>query len=161
LTTSTRNAGSVHAKPSARPAARPPVIRRNGKAPLRPPVTTVVAAVAAVPASANGKPEQKVLFQKSFKAAGPRNYVAQIKELGNGNHLLVLAEARRDAESGDVRKTRLSVSGEDLTAFFRLLHETATFIRANPVPEEVRKRREKYWAKKNRESRNNGSSSAE
>jgi len=155
LTTSARNAGPIHAKPSTRPAARPPVVRRNAVKPTLPP------APPAGPASANGKPEHKVLFQKFFKSVGPRTYAAQIKELSNGNHLLVLTEAKRDAQTGDVRKTRLFVFGEDLSAFFRLLHETATFIRANPLPEEIRKRREKFWAKKNREARSNGQPSAE
>jgi hypothetical protein len=101
------------------------------------------------------KPEPKILFQKYFKSVGPRTYAAQVKELANGNHLLVLTEGKRDPESGDVRKTRLFVFGEDILAFFRLLHETAGFIRANPLPEEVKKRREKFWAKKNREARGN------
>jgi Protein of unknown function (DUF3276) len=155
LTTSTRNAGSIRAKPSNRTAARPPVVRRNAvKTNGRP-------AAPAGAAPANDKPEQKVLFQKLFKSIGPRTYAAQIKELANGNHLLVLTEAKRDAQTGDVRKNKLFVFGEDLSAFFRLLHETATFIRANPLPEEIRKRREKYWIKKNREARNNGQSSDE
>lgn len=154
MTTSTRNAGSNHAKTSNRPTTRPPVVRRNAiKTNGRPAVPDA--------APANGKPEQKVLFQKFFKSVGPRTYAAQIKELSNGNHLLVLTEAKKDAQTGDVRKNKLFVFGEDLSAFFRLLHETATFIRANPLPEEIRKRREKYWTKKNREARNNGHSSAE
>lgn len=155
MTTSTRNAGSNHAKTSNRPSARPPVIRRNAIK------TNGRSAAPAGAAPVDGKPEQKVLFQKLFKSVGPRTYAAQIKELANGNHLLVLTEAKRDAQTGNVRKNKLFVFGEDLSAFFRLLHETATFIRANPLPEEIRKRREKYWTKKNREARNNGHSSAE
>lgn len=104
---------------------------------------------------AAAKPEHKVLFQKFFKSVGTRTYAAQIKELTNGNHLLVLTEAKRDPQTDEVRKTRLFVFGEDFSAFFRLLHETATFIRANPLDEEVRKRRERFWAKKNRQTRNN------
>ncbi len=149
MTTSTRNAGSMQAKPSTRPAARAPAVRRNAvKASLRP-------AEPAGPALAAAKPEHKVLFQKFFKSVGTRTYAAQIKELTNGNHLLVLTEAKRDPQTDEVRKTRLFVFGEDFSAFFRLLHETATFIRANPLDEEVRKRRERFWAKKNRQTRNN------
>jgi hypothetical protein len=96
----------------------------------------------------NGKPEPKVLFQKFFKSIGPRTYATQIKELSNGNHLLVITEGKRDEETGEVRKTRVFVYGEDFTAFFRLLHETAAFIRANPLSEEVRRKRDRFWAKK-------------
>jgi len=96
----------------------------------------------------NGKPEPKVLFQKFFKSVGPRTYATQIKELSNGNHLLVITEGKRDEETGEVRKTRVFVYGEDFTAFFRLLHETAAFIRANPLSEEVRHKRDRFWAKK-------------
>jgi hypothetical protein len=96
------------------------------------------------------KPEPKILFQKFFKSVGPRTYAAQVKELANGNHLLVLTEGKRDPKTQEVRKTRVFVFGEDFTALFRLLHETATFIRANPIPEEIRQRRASFWAKKNR-----------
>jgi hypothetical protein len=106
----------------------------------------------------NGKPEPKVLFQKFFKSIGPRTYATQIKELSNGNHLLVITEGKRDEETGEVRKTRVFVYGEDFTAFFRLLHETATFIRANPLSEEVRRKRDRFWAKK---AKANGRNSGE
>ncbi len=59
---------------------------------------------------------------------------------------------------GEVRKTRLYVHGEDFLTFFRLLHETATFMRANPVPEEIRRRREKHWTRK---ARKNGDAPAD
>ena len=99
------------------------------------------------------KPEAKILFQKFFHSVGPRTYAAQVKELGNGNHLLVLTEGKRDAETGEVRKTRLLVFGEDFTPFFKLLAETAAFIRANPLSEEIREKRRRLWAKRNKESR--------
>jgi len=99
------------------------------------------------------KPEPKILFQKFFRSVGPRTYAAQVKELANGNHLLVLTEGKRDAETGEVRKTRVFVYGEDFSAFFKLLHETAGFIRANPLSEEVREKRSRFWAKKEKESR--------
>jgi hypothetical protein len=144
----------VHAKSSTRPAAHPPVVRRSAKGPLRPEANNGAA-------STNGKAKKKLLFHKVIKSLGRRGYAVHLKELSNGNHLLVLSEAKRDTQSGEIRKSRLLVFGEDMTAFFRLLHETATFIRANPLPEDIRKRREKYWTKKNREARRNGSSPAE
>src|SRR5438093_13654464 len=83
------------------------------------------------------KPEPKILFQKFFKSVGPRTYASQVKEAGNGNHFLVLTEGKRDEATNEVRKTRLFIFSEDFNDFFRMLHETAQFIKANPVPEEV------------------------
>ena len=107
-----------------------------------------------VPAAGNGKPKQEpiILFQKFFKSVGPRTYAAQVKELANGNHLLVLTEGKRDEQTGEVRKTRLFLYGEDFTEFFKMLHETAAFLRANPVPDSVRQRREKFWSRKTQPS---------
>ena len=101
-----------------------------------------------------GLDEAKILFQKFFKSIGPRTYAAQVKELANGNHLLILTEGKRDRDGTGVRKTRLFLYGEDFTAFFRLMSETAAFLRANPLPEEVRRRRDKFWAKQQREQTN-------
>src|SRR5688500_2723263 len=100
--------------------------------------------------AAGGKPkvEAKILFQSYFKSVGPRTYAAQVKEAGNGNHFLVLTEGKRDEGSGEVKKTKLFVFAEDFPAFFRMLHETAQFIKANPVSDEVKRKREKFWAKK-------------
>jgi Protein of unknown function (DUF3276) len=106
-----------------------------------------------VPAAVASADEPKILFQKFFKSIGPRTYAAQVKELANGNHLLVLTEGKRNRETNEIRKTRLFIYGEDFTAWFRLLSETAGFLRANPLPEEVRRRREKFWAKQSREAR--------
>jgi hypothetical protein len=92
--------------------------------------------------------EQKILFQKFFKSVGPRTYAAQVKEANNGNHFLVLTEGKRDDATGDVRKTRLFVFSEDFAEFFDLLEQTARFIKAHPVPEEVEQRRRRFWAKK-------------
>jgi hypothetical protein len=100
-----------------------------------------------------GKPEPKIIFQKFFHSVGPRTYASQVKELANGNHMLVLTEGKRDEQTGEVRKSKVFVFGEDFSAFFRLLHETATFIRANPLPEEVRERRAKFWARKSKEAK--------
>lgn len=98
-------------------------------------------------ASGSAKPEPKILFQKFFKSVGPRTYASQIKEAGNGNHFLVLTEGKRDEKTGELRKSRLLIFSEDFSAFFRMLQETAQFIKANPVSEEVRKKRERYWAR--------------
>ena len=105
-------------------------------------------AAAASPAPA--KPEPVILFQNYFKSVGPRTYAAQVKEAGNGNHFLVLTEGKRDEGSGEVKKTKLFVFAEDFPAFFRMLHETAQFIKANPVSAEVKRKREKFWAKKSK-----------
>ena len=78
-----------------------------------------------------GKPkvEPKILFQSYFKSVGPRTYAAQVKEAGNGNHFLVLTEGKRDDASGDVKKTRLFVFSEDFADFFKLMKQTAEFIK--------------------------------
>ncbi len=99
------------------------------------------------PANKGPKPEPDVLFQTYFKSVGPRTYAAQVKRAGNGNHFLVLTEGKRDEKTDEVRKTRLFIFSEDFPAFFRLVQESAVFIRANPVPEEVKKKRESFWAK--------------
>ncbi|HEY8750854.1 MAG TPA: DUF3276 family protein [Tepidisphaeraceae bacterium] len=98
-------------------------------------------------AGAASKPEPEILFQKYFKSVGPRTYAAQLKKAGNGNHFLVLTEGKRDEKTAEIRKTKLFVFSEDFVAFFRMLHETAQFIRDNPVPDEIRQKRERYWAK--------------
>lgn len=94
------------------------------------------------------KAEHEILFQTYFKSVGPRTYAAQIKRAANDNQYLVLTEGKRDDASGEVRKTRLFVFSEDFPAFFRMLHETAVYMRANPVPEEVKQKRQRYWARK-------------
>ena len=96
---------------------------------------------------AGPKKEPAILFQQFFKSVGPRTYAAQVKEAGNGNHFLVLTEGKRDEKTGEVRKTRLFLYSEDFVAFFRMLHETAQFIKANPVDPKVKAKREKFWAK--------------
>jgi hypothetical protein len=103
-------------------------------------------AVAALPAD---KPEAKILFQTYFKSVGPRTYAAQVKLAGNGNHFLVLTEGRRDDATGEVRKSRVFVFSEDFVAFFRQLQEIAQFIRGHPVSDEVKQKRQRYWARKN------------
>jgi hypothetical protein len=136
------NGKKMTAKPSNQPVANAPT---NGKIGGK-----TAGKQGARPAT---KPEAKILFQKFFHSVGPRTYAAQVKELGNGNHLLVLTEGKRDADTGEVRKTRLLVFGEDFTPFFKLLAETAGFIRANPLSEEFREKRRRFWAKKNKEAR--------
>ena len=104
----------------------------------------------ASPASAPGvatKPEADILFQTYFKSVGPRTYAAQVKKAGNGNHFVVLTEGKKDQNTGEPRKTRLFVFSEDFKSFFKMLQETAVFIRENPVPEEIKKKRDKFWAR--------------
>ena len=97
------------------------------------------------------KPEHEILFQTYFKSVGPRTYAAQVKKASNDNHYLVLTEGKRDEKTGEVRKTRLFVYSEDFPAFFRMLQETAHFIKDHPVPDEVKQKRDRFWAKKNAE----------
>ena len=101
----------------------------------------------AAPPAAKQAAEQEILFQNWFKSVGPRTYAAQLKKAGNGNHFLVLTEGKRDESTGEVRKTRLFLFSEDFTAFFKMMHETALFIREHPVPEAIKKKRDRYWAK--------------
>jgi hypothetical protein len=105
--------------------------------------------------SAAGKPkvEPKIIHQTFFRSVGPRTYASQVKELGNGNQLLVLTEGKRDDATGEVRKTRLFVYAEDFSAFFKMLKESAAFISAHPLPEAVRKKRQQFWAKQAAESK--------
>ncbi len=98
--------------------------------------------------STGPKPEPKILFQKFFKSVGPRTYVAQVKEAANGNHFLVLTEGKRDDKTNELRKSRVYLYSEDFVAFFKLMHETAQFIKANPLSPEVKAKRDKVWAKK-------------
>jgi hypothetical protein len=93
------------------------------------------------------KPEPKILFQKYFKSVGPRTYAAQLMQAGNGNHYLVLTEGKRDDASGEVRKTKLFVFSEDFDAFKSMLHDAFGFIQSHPVPADVVRKREKFWAK--------------
>jgi hypothetical protein len=94
------------------------------------------------------KPEPKILFQQFFKSVGPRTYAAQLKQAANGNHFLVLTEGKRDEKTNEVRKSRLFIYSEDFKEFFKLMHESAKFINANPVDPKVKAKRDKIWAKK-------------
>jgi hypothetical protein len=94
--------------------------------------------------------DHPILFQKFFKSQGPRTYAAQIKEAKNGNHYLVLTEGKRDKDTGEVRKTRLFLYSEDFPEFFRMLHETAHWIKANPLSEEVKNKRARFWSKQSK-----------
>jgi hypothetical protein len=97
-------------------------------------------------ADANKAPDP-ILFQTYFKSVGPRTYAAQLKRAGNGNHYLVFTEGKRDKVTDEVRKTSLFVFSEDFVSFFKLLKETAEFVRAHPVPAEVAQKRTRYWQK--------------
>lgn len=119
-------------------------------APARRKPTGPIPSKSAPPASlaaGAAKPEADILFQTYFKSVGPRTYAAQVKKAGNGNHFVVLTEGKKDPNTGEPRKTRLFVFSEDFKSFFKMLQETAIFIRENPVPEEIKKKREKFWAK--------------
>lgn len=112
-----------------------------------------------MPTTAPPRPAKKptmedhpILFQKFFKSVGPRTYAAQIRRATNGNHYLVLTEGSRKKDSDEVRKIRIFLYSEDFVQFFRMLHETAQWIKANPVPDEVKQKRQRYWAKENRQS---------
>lgn len=94
------------------------------------------------------KPEPKILFQQFFKSVGPRTYAAQVKEASTGNHFIVLTEGKRDDKTDEVRKTRLFIFSEDFAEFFRMIKQTAEFVKANPVPDDVRNKQQKYWARK-------------
>jgi hypothetical protein len=113
------------------------------------------------PSRASGpKPDAEILFQTYFKSVGPRTYAAQVKKAGNGNHFVVLTEGKKDDQTGEPRKTRLFVFSEDFKDFFKMLQETAIFIRENPVPDEIKKKREKFWAKNGENAGPAGRSSA-
>lgn len=142
------------------PARRPAGVSRPPQSPRRPGPARVTGgrsgpgrppgarAVSNGPAS---RAEHDILFQKYFKSVGPRTYAAQLKRASNGNHYLVLTEGKRDESSGEVRKTRLFFFSEDFVELFKMLQATAQFIKANPVPDEVKKKRDRYWAKKGSE----------
>ena len=115
---------------------------------MRAPSATVARRSGAFDNSSKPKQEPKILFQKYFKSVGPRTYAGQLKEAGNGNHFLVLTEGKRDEKTGEVRKTRLFVFSEDFIEFFRMLHDTAVFIREHPVPDDIKQKRARFWAKK-------------
>jgi hypothetical protein len=129
-----------HPLPSAKAVERPEPIRAK---PARKPD--------AAPSRGGTKPPKqaaKILFQTYFKSVGPRTYAAQLKEAGNGNHFLVFTEGKRDDKTGDLRKVSLFLFSEDFERFFKMMHETEAFVRAHPVPKEVRQKREKFWAKR-------------
>ena len=132
--------------PMRRPAAvsRPPQLSRNSA-----PAGTRRPGRGRPPGKPTGEADHEILFQQYFKSVNPqRTYAAQLKRANNGNHFLVLTEGKRDESTGEVRKTRLFLYGEDFIEFFKLLQATAQFIRANPVPDEVKKKRGRFWAKK-------------
>lgn len=96
--------------------------------------------------------DHPILFQKFFKSMGPRTYAAQVKQASNGNHYLILTEGYRKPDSDEVRKARVFLYSEDFVEFFRMLHETAQWIKANPLPEEVKQKRERYWKRQRQEA---------
>src|SRR5688500_13748728 len=130
------------AKSSAAAAASRASHARNG---------TPAASSRSSAAAAAAAKEPKILFQKYFKSIGTRSYAAHLKENDKGNQFLVLTESKRDPASGETKKTKVFVYSEDFAQYFRMLHETAQFIKAHPVSEEVKLKRQRYWARKEAE----------
>jgi hypothetical protein len=100
-------------------------------------------------ASSKPKPEPKIIHQAFFKSVGPRTYAAQIKEIANGNHLLVLTEGKRDEQTNEVRKSRLFVYAEDFPELFKMLDDARAFIDAHPVSKAAQAKRQKFWERQN------------
>jgi hypothetical protein len=130
---------------SAAPASSRATSSRNGT----PAVSSRQSAAAAAAAK-----EPKILFQKHFKSIGTRTYAAQVKENDKANQFLVLTETKRDAATGEIKKTKVFVYSEDFAQYFRMLHETAQFIKGHPVSDEVKLKRQRYWARKEAEAAN-------
>ena len=82
-----------------------------------------------------------------------RTYAAQIKQARNGNYFLVLTEGKRDPETDEVRKTKILVFSEDFKEFFHLLTDAVAFLREHPMPDEIKQKRERFWAKRNGEQK--------
>jgi hypothetical protein len=104
-------------------------------------------------ASSKPKAEPKIIHQTFFKSVGPRTYAAQIKEVANGNHLLVLTEGKRDEKTDEVRKTRLFIYAEDFPEMFKMLDDARAYIEAHPVSKAAQARRQKFWEKQNRNAK--------
>lgn len=100
------------------------------------------------PAAKRHDADHEILFQTYFKSVNPRRtYAAQVKRAANQNQYLVLTEGKRDDKTDELRLARLFLYSEDFAEFFRLMKAVAEFIKAHPVPDEVKQRREKFWAK--------------
>ncbi len=95
------------------------------------------------------KTPDPILFQTYFKSVGPRTYAAQLKRAGNGNQYLVFTEGKRDKVTDEVRKTSLYVFSEDFVSFFKLLKETAEYVKAHPLSAEMVQKRARFWQKQN------------
>lgn len=132
----------------SRPPAAPTGVRRSNDARVSRP-----RADASGSNGARSSEEHEILAQHFFKSVGPRTYAAQVKRASNGNHYIVLMEGKRDDTTGEVRKTRLFVFSEDFVQFFNLMKSTAEFVKAHPVPPEIAKKRERFWAKQAAEAK--------
>jgi hypothetical protein len=97
------------------------------------------------------KSEPRVLFQKFFKSISRRHYAAKIKETPDGNQFLVLTDERMDQETGELKKSKVTIHSEDFMHYFRMLHDTAQFIKTHPVSEDLKMKRMRHWAKKEAE----------
>jgi hypothetical protein len=121
--------------------------RQQGAAPAssaRPPAPKACSAGKGWRTDAKREPDP-ILFQTYFKSVGPRTYAAQLKRAVNGNHYLVFTEGKRDRVTDELRKIGLYVYSEDFASFFRMLKQTAEYVKAHPLPPDVAQRRARYW----------------
>jgi hypothetical protein len=140
-----RTAAPFHRKAAgARTGGPPPSRPSPSRASLSRPSST---SRQDAPAKGPRTSEEVILFQTYFKSVGPRTYAAQVKQATNGNHALVITEGKRDPKTNEVIKHKTYVWSEDFPAFFKMLQDTVAWIRQHPVPEEVKKKRDLYWAK--------------
>jgi hypothetical protein len=143
--------GTAHRGGSRSPASAP-----QAKPTLLPRVTTPPRNGALNPApsmanasSSSDKPPDPIQFQQWFKSVNPlRTYAAQVQRARNGNSYLVLTEGKRDKATGELRKTRLFLYGEDFESFTKLIESTLTYLRAHPLEAKFRAKRQKFWAAK-------------
>lgn len=104
--------------------------------------------------SSSEKPPDPILFQQWFKSVNPlRTYAAQIQRARNGNAYLVLTEGKRDKTTGEVKKIRLFLYGEDFESFAKLMETSLAWMRAHPPDAKFRAKRQKFW---DRQSKDNG-----
>lgn len=155
-TTVARNSSTPTTRAAERPAPQAATRRDSHSAPTPTPTQaskprTFRPDVSAPARSTPNAKDHEILHQSWFKSVGPRTYAVQLRRAANGNHALVLIEGKRDEQTHELKKHSLYVWSEDFGAFFKMLQEAVGAIKAHPVPDEVKKRRAKYWARKNDE----------
>jgi hypothetical protein len=107
--------------------------------------------------SGGEKKPDPIVFQQWFKSVGPRTYAAQMKQAKNGNYYLVLTEGKRDPKTNELIKHSLYLFSEDFRAFLDLMRATAQWITDNPLPAEVKAKRDAHWKKIAEENAKSGS----